>query len=91
MLLGKKAPPDPRPAPAEDMYVAAWAITSGSWVAWSCTTDWRTSRKWGFSVKVSGVGGTAVVLPIARSMFGGEVGRRVKIDVLVLEEEGKMY
>jgi len=74
--------------------VAAWAMTSGSCVAWSCTTEFRTSRKCGFSVKVSGVGGRVVVVPIARWVFGGEVGRRVRMDVLLLllvEGEGKMY
>jgi len=39
-------------------------------------TDWRMFRKWVFSLKESGVGGSFVVVPMASSGVGGEVGRR---------------
>lgn len=40
-------------------------------------------RNWGFSWKVSGVGGMVVVVPIASSGVGGEVGRRERMDRLL--------
>lgn len=36
-------------------------------------------RKCRFSVRLVGVGGTEVVVPIERSSFGGEVGRRERM------------
>jgi hypothetical protein len=36
-------------------------------------------RKCGFSVKESGVGGIAVVVPIASLWEGGSVGRRLRV------------
>lgn len=36
-------------------------------------------RKVGFSVRESGVGGRAVVVPMAREGVGGVVGRRVRM------------
>ena len=39
-------------------------------------TDWRMERKWWFSVRDSGVGGSEVVEPTARWGFGGFVGRK---------------
>lgn len=39
----------------------------------------------------SGVGGSAVVVPMARSGLGGVVGRRVRRELEGLLGEGKMY
>jgi hypothetical protein len=38
-------------------------------------------RKFGFGVKVWGVGGREVQVPMASFWFGGEVGRSVRRDV----------
>lgn len=48
--------------------------------------------KCGFSVKVSGEGGMAVVVPRARSGFGGCVGSRVRMCVFAGPRGlGKIY
>jgi len=36
-------------------------------------------RKCGFSVRLEGMGGRAVVVPIAREGVGGSVGRKVRM------------
>jgi hypothetical protein len=40
-------------------------------------------KNWGFSVKESGVGGSLLVVPMANWGFGGEVGRRERIWLLM--------
>lgn len=50
-------------------------MRSGSLDAWVERVDINRVRKWGFSVKVDGVGGMAVVVPIASFWEGGTVGR----------------
>lgn len=54
----------------------AWACAKTPGSLWACSlrTDCKISRKWGFSVKESGVGGRDVVVPIAKR--GTSVGRR---------------
>lgn len=74
----KNAPPDPKEEPAVEANALAWEITTGSWVAWVARVAWRSSRKWGFGVKVWGVGGRVVVVPRAREGVGGVVGRRLR-------------
>lgn len=49
------------------------------------------SRKCGFSVTEAGLGGRAVLVPITRLGFGGEVGRRDRVCVVGLEGVGRMY
>lgn len=51
----------------------------------------RSFRKFGFSVKESGVGGILVVVPIERLEDGGEVGRRERMCVFGEVGEGWMY
>jgi hypothetical protein len=58
---------------------AACPCTIGSSAAWRRRTSWRMERKRGFSVRESGVGGSWVVVPIARPADGDSVGRRVRI------------
>jgi hypothetical protein len=48
-------------------------------------------RNWWFSVKDTGVGGIAVVEPMARDGVGGSEGRRERMEVLGSIEEGKTY
>jgi hypothetical protein len=57
----------------------AWAcdLTYGSWLAYLASTEWRMERNFGFSFRLSGVGGSSLDDPIARSGLGGEVGRSV--------------
>lgn len=55
------------------MAAAAW--TSGSCAACSLIVQWRSLKNSGFSVRVSGVGGFVVDVPIASELFGGVVGR----------------
>ncbi len=62
-----------------DAKAAAWPCTIGSEAACSRRTSWRMERKCGFSVKESGVGGIAVVVPIASLWEGGSVGRRLRV------------
>lgn len=52
----------------------AWDMASGSSCACSERTSCNVFKKVGFSVKDSGVGGSLVVTPIARSGFGGSDG-----------------
>jgi hypothetical protein len=46
-------------------------------------------RNWGFEATELGVGGTRVVVPIARDGLGGEDERRVSRWVVGLEGSGK--
>ena len=48
-------------------------------------------RKWGFSLRESGVGGILVVVPIERRGEGGEVGRRERMCALGAVGLGWMY
>ena len=49
-------------------------------------------RNFGFSDKESGVGGMAVVVPIARSVVGGSEGRRERMfEELKEPAAGKTY
>lgn len=90
--MGKKTPPLPRDEPAAEAKAAAWDWTSGSRVACSERTQSRTRRKSWFSVKLVGVGGMAVLVPMARERVGGFVGRRERMwELEELEVSGKMY
>jgi hypothetical protein len=62
-----------------DAKAAAWACTHGSPVAWLRSTSCRIVRKRGFSIRESGVGGSLLVLPIARLLDGGDVGSSVRM------------
>jgi hypothetical protein len=77
---GKNIPPEPKAEPEVDANAAAWDWIPGSEAAWSFRTDWRRKRKWGFSVRESGVGGILEVVPIERLGEGGEVGRRERME-----------
>ena len=52
---------------------------SGSLYAFSENTACRIERKLWFSVSESVVGGSFVVVPMASSGFGGDVGRRERM------------
>ena len=91
LWLGKKAPPEPRLDPEVEAMACACDITFGSWVALSAITDWRMSRNLWFSVKESGVGGRAVVVPMAISGLGGNEERRESVWPLMDRSSGKRY
>jgi len=76
--------------PAVTAYAAACACTDGSSIAYLARTESRIRRKLGFPVKEEGVGGMAVVVPIARAGLGGLVGRRERM-LMLLFSEGKVY
>lgn len=61
--------------PPGEAWDPAQAITVGSESTCLRRTDWSRRRKPGFSVKLAGVGGIAVVVPSASSGVGGSVGR----------------
>ena len=84
--------PEPRLEPPEEAMARAWDIISGSWWAWIPMTVCTISKKRWFSFTEAGVGGIAVVVPIARSGFGGSVGRRERMWDLCREAgSSKMY
>jgi hypothetical protein len=69
-------PPEPSMEPAWEAYMAAAAWTSGSCVACSLITQWRILKNSGFSLRVSGVGGLVVEVPIASEGMGGIFERK---------------
>jgi len=54
----------------------------GSLHAYSFNTSCSIGRNLGFSLKVEGVGGRVVVVPMERERVGGSVGRRVRMCVV---------
>ena len=78
-LPGKKEPPDPRLKPPVEANALAWLVTSSSWWPYSWTTESRMARKVLFCWKVFGVGGIAVVVPMASRFIGGWLSRYVRI------------
>lgn len=77
-------PPPPSPNPPGLANASAAALRSSSFCACTSSTSLRIVRKRAFCVKERGVGGTAVVVPIARDGLGGTVESRVRR----WEEEG---
>lgn len=77
-------PPPPSPNPPGLANASAAALRSSSYCACAASTSLRMVRKRAFCVKERGVGGSAVVVPIARDGVGGSVERRVSR----CEEEG---
>ena len=69
-------PPEPSMEPALEAYMAAAACISGSWAACSFMTLCRILKNSGFSLRVSGVGGEVVEVPIARKGMGGDFERK---------------
>jgi hypothetical protein len=69
---------------------AAEEIRKGSLWAWVLRVWWRMRRKLGLEVTEEGVGGLAVVVPIAREPLGGDVGRKVRRCVVGCVGWGKM-
>lgn len=69
----------------------AWDITLASWWACWARTECKILKKLGFSLRESGVGGSRLVVPIARVGLGGVVGRRVRIWLFMVRGSGKTY
>lgn len=71
-------PPEPSAEPEVEANARACDCAPGSEAAWAESTAERMVRKCGLVVRESGVGGRAVVVPMARDGVGGVVGRRVR-------------
>jgi hypothetical protein len=62
--------------PPGEANACAWPFKPGSSAACFARTSLRMERKRGLPLKEFGVGGLAVVVPIARDGLGGVVSRR---------------
>lgn len=74
-LADANPPPDWKVAPPGDARAFAWLIKPASLAACSASTEFRILRKPGLAEKDRGVGGSAVVVPMAREGDGGSVRR----------------